>query len=31
MTFSLSILRTKNVDEIFLQGLKMQMENFYKD
>jgi len=31
MTFSLSILRTKNVDRIFLQGLKMLMENFYKD
>ena len=31
VTFSLSILGTKNVDEIFLQGLKMLMENFYKD
>jgi len=31
VTFSLSILRTKNVDEIFLQGLKMLMENFYRD
>jgi len=31
MTFSLGILRTKNVDGNFLQGLKMEMEKFYKD
>jgi hypothetical protein len=30
VTFSLSILGTKNVDEIFLQGLKMLMENFIR-
>jgi len=31
MTFSLSILGTKNVDEIFLQGPKMLIEIFYRD
>ena len=31
VTFSLSILGTKNVDEIFLRGLKRLMENFYRD
>ena len=31
VTFSLSILGTKNVDEIFLQGLKMLMEKFHWD
>jgi len=31
VTFSLSILRTKNVYGNFLQGLKMLMKFFYKD
>jgi len=30
VTFSLSILGTKNVDGNFLQGLKMLMENFIR-
>ena len=30
-TFSLSILWTKTVDGNFLQGLKMLMENFYRN
>jgi len=31
VTFSLNILGIKNVDEIFLQGLKMLMKFFYRD
>jgi len=31
VTFSFSILGTKNVDGNFWKGLKMLMENFYRD